>query len=67
MSTHETTPYQNPPLALAYEEPIREERKPDPIPCGRCGRMLKHPDSIALGFGPVCARKIADTQGGYRS
>jgi len=25
--------------------------------CGRCGRALTHPDSIASGIGPECARK----------
>lgn len=26
--------------------------------CGRCGRRLTHPDSIATGLGPECAGKI---------
>ena len=25
--------------------------------CGRCGRLLTDPDSIATGLGPVCAEK----------
>ena len=27
--------------------------------CGRCGRALTVPESIATGFGPVCAEKVA--------
>ncbi|MCK9929444.1 DUF6011 domain-containing protein [Frankia sp. Mgl5] len=27
--------------------------------CGRCGRKLTDPKSIATGYGPVCARKVA--------
>ncbi len=26
--------------------------------CGRCGRMLTHPTSIASGFGPECIGKV---------
>ena len=26
--------------------------------CGRCGRTLKNPDYIALGFGKICAAKM---------
>jgi hypothetical protein len=26
--------------------------------CGRCGRKLKTPKSMADGFGPVCKRKV---------
>lgn len=26
--------------------------------CGRCGRALTHPDSIASGIGPECASKM---------
>jgi hypothetical protein len=26
--------------------------------CGRCGRKLTEPDSIASGFGPICIDKI---------
>jgi len=26
--------------------------------CGRCGRELTTPESIELGFGPVCAEKV---------
>jgi len=25
--------------------------------CGKCGRALTHPDSIASGIGPICAAK----------
>lgn len=27
--------------------------------CGRCGRLLTHPDSIQSGIGPECADKMA--------
>jgi hypothetical protein len=27
--------------------------------CGRCGRMLTTPESIATGLGPVCAARVA--------
>lgn len=26
--------------------------------CGACGRILKDPESVQRGFGPVCYRKI---------
>lgn len=26
--------------------------------CNRCGRILKTPEAIALGFGPVCYQKF---------
>lgn len=26
--------------------------------CGRCGRTLKNPDYIAIGFGKICAAKM---------
>ena len=28
--------------------------------CGKCGRKLEDPDSIAAGIGPVCAAKMAE-------
>jgi hypothetical protein len=27
-------------------------------PCRRCGRALKNPESIKLGYGPSCAKKV---------
>ena len=27
--------------------------------CGRCGRMLTTPESISIGIGPICVRKMA--------
>tara|TARA_Y100000361_G_scaffold124610_2_gene117788 strand:- start:1036 stop:1464 length:429 start_codon:yes stop_codon:yes gene_type:complete len=27
--------------------------------CGRCGRALTHPESIATGLGPECVKKVA--------
>jgi hypothetical protein len=28
--------------------------------CGRCGRTLTDPESVAAGYGPVCAKRIAE-------
>lgn len=28
--------------------------------CGRCGRALTHPESIATGLGPECVKKVAE-------
>jgi hypothetical protein len=30
-----------------------------PIPCGRCGRMLTDPASIARGYGEECASQVS--------
>lgn len=31
--------------------------------CQRCGRDLKNPNSVKIGLGPVCLRKLKKEQG----
>jgi hypothetical protein len=40
-------------------EAKQSENTPQPRPCLRCRRMLKRPESIARGFGPLCWRREA--------
>lgn len=47
----------------AYERLVRNAPLGDLIvmhegQCGRCGRLLTHPNSIALGIGPECAQQM---------
>lgn len=35
--------------------------------CGRCGRKLKDPESIKLGYGPVCRAEMGIKKEGKRS
>lgn len=34
--------------------------------CKRCGRQLKNPESIELGYGPVCYKKMLLSKRGQR-
>lgn len=43
----------------------QQDGKPKPT-CRRCHRALKDPKSVAMGMGPVCARKAAKEEGAER-
>lgn len=44
---------------VALDDFDTEDDQPASAPCLRCGRLLHSPKSIAVGYGPTCARKIA--------
>jgi hypothetical protein len=37
----------------------------DIVHCGRCGRRLKNPQAIELGFGKTCYKKMQEFKATY--